>query len=181
MRLKWKIITSVFCVLPGTFLRLQEQGKLTDEVLKKLEGAQDDDFSDDDTDDGDADDDNHNSDIEPKEMPDDITYSKVCDSKKENSNLAEISDTRSVNKELSEVKLEDKNDAGQKMLSENNNDVEGYSWWNLSPIPDLEILLEVNLNFQVQLTMILACGIFSPERTAQKVLCRSVIAISHLC
>ena len=113
--------------MPGTFLRLQEQGKLTDEVLKKLEGAQDDDFSDDDTDDGDADDDNHNSDIEPKEMPDDITYSKVCDSKKENSNLAEISDTRSVNKELSEVKLEDKNDAGQKMLSENNNDVEGYS------------------------------------------------------
>ena len=29
------------------------------------------------------------------------------------------------------------------------------------PVPDLEILLEVNLNFQVRLTIILACGIFS--------------------
>ena len=32
-----------------------------------------------------------------------------------------------------------------------------------SPVPDLEILLEVNLNFQVWLTIILACGIFSRE------------------
>ena len=32
---------------------------------------------------------------------------------------------------------------------------------HLSPVPDLEILLEVNLNFQVRLTIILACGIFS--------------------
>ena len=30
-----------------------------------------------------------------------------------------------------------------------------------SPVPDLEILLEVNLNFQVRLTIILAFGIFS--------------------
>ena len=28
-------------------------------------------------------------------------------------------------------------------------------------MPDLEILLEVNLNFQVRLTIILACGIFT--------------------
>ena len=33
----------------------------------------------------------------------------------------------------------------------------------LSPVPDLEILLEINLIFQVQLTIILACGIFSWE------------------
>ena len=31
------------------------------------------------------------------------------------------------------------------------------------PSPDLEILLEVNLNFQVRLTVIMACGIFSRE------------------
>ena len=30
-----------------------------------------------------------------------------------------------------------------------------------SPVPDLEILLEVNLSFQVRLTIILVCGIFS--------------------
>ena len=30
-----------------------------------------------------------------------------------------------------------------------------------SPVPYLEILLEVNLNFQDHLTIILACGIFS--------------------
>ena len=30
-----------------------------------------------------------------------------------------------------------------------------------SPVPDLEILLAVNLHFQVRLTIILACGIFS--------------------
>ena len=39
-----------------------------------------------------------------------------------------------------------------------------------SPVLDLEILLEVNLNFQVRLTIILACGIF-PERTAREVQC----------
>ena len=41
-----------------------------------------------------------------------------------------------------------------------------------SPVPDLEILYEVNLNIQVWLTIILACGIF-PERMAWEVLCRS--------
>ena len=30
-----------------------------------------------------------------------------------------------------------------------------------SPVPDLELLLEVNVNFQVRLTIILAYGIFS--------------------
>ena len=33
----------------------------------------------------------------------------------------------------------------------------------------MKILLEVNLNFQVQLTIILACGIFFPERMAREV------------
>ena len=33
-----------------------------------------------------------------------------------------------------------------------------------SPVPDLEILLEVNLNFQVRLTIILACNIPPPPR-----------------
>ena len=33
--------------------------------------------------------------------------------------------------------------------------------YSSSPVPDLEILLEVNLNFQVRLTIMLACGIFS--------------------
>ena len=32
---------------------------------------------------------------------------------------------------------------------------------NTSPVPDLEILLKVNLSFQVRLTIILAFGIFS--------------------
>ena len=32
-----------------------------------------------------------------------------------------------------------------------------------SPVPDQEILLEVNLNIQVRLTIILACRIFSRE------------------
>ena len=36
-----------------------------------------------------------------------------------------------------------------------------HSWQTFSSVPDLEILLEVNLNFQVRLTIILACGIFS--------------------
>ena len=31
---------------------------------------------------------------------------------------------------------------------------------HISPVLDLEILSEVNLNFQVRLTIILACGIF---------------------
>ena len=33
----------------------------------------------------------------------------------------------------------------------------------VSPVPDLEILLKVNLNFQVRLTTILACGIYFQE------------------
>ena len=42
---------------------------------------------------------------------------------------------------------------------------------DISPVPDLKILLAVNLNFQVRLTIILACGIFFPKGTAQEVLC----------
>ena len=37
-------------------------------------------------------------------------------------------------------------------------------WPNSSPVPDLETLLEANLNFQVWLTIKLACGIFSRLR-----------------
>ena len=37
-----------------------------------------------------------------------------------------------------------------------------------SPIPDLEILFEVNLNFHIQLTIILACGIFSQENGSER-------------
>ena len=35
----------------------------------------------------------------------------------------------------------------------------------------VEILLEVNLNFQVWLTIMLACGTFFPEETAWEVQC----------
>ena len=39
----------------------------------------------------------------------------------------------------------------------------GICFIKISPVSDLEILLEVNLNFQVRLTIILACGTFSRE------------------
>ena len=33
--------------------------------------------------------------------------------------------------------------------------------WHCSPVSDLDILLQVNVNFRVRLTIIMACGIFS--------------------
>ena len=39
----------------------------------------------------------------------------------------------------------------------------GTAFITSGPDPDLEILLEVNLNFQVRLTVILAFGIFPPR------------------
>ena len=52
-------------------------------------------------------------------------------------------------------------------------------WDYSSPDTYLEILLEVNLNFQVRLTIILANGIF-PSRIYQEVRCCHLMAISIL-
>ena len=49
-----------------------------------------------------------------------------------------------------------------------------------SPDAYLEILLKVNLNFQVRLTIILANGIF-PDRIYREVRCCHLMAISILC
>lgn len=86
-----------------TFYRLQEQGKLTEEALKKLEGAKKEDFFDF-LDDDDTDSDN---DSEPGNIPKDVTDSNDCDTEDKTSEVIEISDTINVNQELSDMNLDD--------------------------------------------------------------------------
>ena len=118
---------AIFCmsdflyILPGTYLRLQEQGKLTDEVLRKLEGAKKDDFFDF-LDDDDDDTNSEDNDSEAENIPEDVTHSNVCDKEDKTSKLSEISDTTNVDKDLSEMSLDDKVVKG---LADNNKVYEG--------------------------------------------------------
>ena len=91
--------------MPGTFLRLQEQGKLTDDALRKLEAAKKEDLLDflDDDDCSSEDTDN-----DAENLAEVVTRSNVCDTGIKDETLTEISGTIGVNQELRAMNLDDK-------------------------------------------------------------------------